>query len=263
MNQDEKVRTVRAMLYPISSPPNVQNQLFEFKINRSLDQNEEYHRTTYSIRGQRVCIDLFAAVVQLSLATVHRHARQVSSTPVFEYYISNRRTNRKGKLGVQSIITIAFLKRFAELYGFPCLRNRGTEKTCGDLILMPSDITKEEVYNKYRTKWKDLLDNAMQHYEITQTEPAKPFSYNSFCKMWQEHFSNFKIMAKGFDFCDTCIHLREKINNTDDGPEKLSFQNDMDEHRSNAQHMYTVVLKVTGQTKKRAMRFFQCCIIQF
>ncbi len=92
-------------------------------------QRAPYLTVKYVIRGNVMCRSGFMAVIQVSLATLHRHSLDVGTCKTFEIYETKRFRGRYQKTSVQTDISVAFLNRYADLYGLPCHEGAKAPKT--------------------------------------------------------------------------------------------------------------------------------------
>eukprot|EP00171_Calliarthron_tuberculosum_P000913 IDg913t1 len=188
LSEDIRIDTVRCMLLALTSPKGHKNSRIQVdteayqyrKEKRRRDGSDGYSATMYTLKGVRVCRDYFLSITQISGMTLSRHAVDVSSSPIFERYATNRDKSHYGKLSAQTVTVIAFLYRYKQLHGLMCPSGRG--RSTGELVSrLPSDTIKADVYIEYKEAWADIIDAAMT--EVNHTKrPESPLKYASFIK---------------------------------------------------------------------------------
>ena len=217
LGESNRINAVRFMLLPLTSPPNHGNDLLAWDPKRALirkwklDQRDStpHNHTVYAVRGRRICRHSFAAVVQLNVSTVNKHAQQIANGNTISPYnpaISNRRTNI---LSPQSVVATTFLLRYGELNGLQCPTGRGSTAE-RPLTWLSSDTTRQHVYEKYCTSWKGMMD----FYKSDRISNGRsiplastPLTRDAFLKVWRQYCGMVKIMKVGSDYCDRCTQL--------------------------------------------------------
>ena len=180
VNMNERINMVRGMLFCTTSEPG-QNVLMKQStissrkrtrtdseppqehdiVQQSIDASSDRCKTTtaYSLKGKRVCVKSFCAVVNLSRITVQRHALEILKSDTLRLYKSRLGESRRGKWGIQRIVVKSFLISFASDHGLECPRGRGSQDE-SPIIILPSNFTKRMVHEKYKSKWI-VLKNAV------------------------------------------------------------------------------------------------------
>jgi len=201
------VRAILLVLLAVASPTGDTNELLRCDSSsrkRTRRTHEEAYCTTkYCIRRKRVCRAGFAAVVQMHPRTVNRLGKSVTSSEGFHVADGAAKANRKGKLTVQSIVVLAFLKRYGELNAMSCPTGRGSTED-EPIHWLPSETTRSSVYEIYRTEWGGILEGASRGGVALPTEPL---TQNGFVKVWRAQAPTLRILKSGSDFCDTCTQL--------------------------------------------------------
>jgi len=238
MKEEVRLNTVRAFLFATSSPASKDNQLFEWAKKRKGNVTETYNSTCFCILGQRLCLKMFIAIVQVSEKSIQYHARDVTQGPKYKLYISNSPFSRKGKLGVQTVLAKSYLHRFAQLNAFFCPRNRGADNIEEVIQLLPSDTSKVTVHKNYEKEWPYLITSAINECNWQGQVPETPLGRTSFGRVWKIHFPFLKIMNKGSDFCDTCIKYRNLIETFPIGTDRSDVESLLMSHRNHAENEF-------------------------
>ena len=105
--------------------------------------------TANALKGTRICINAFAAVLQLSTATIWRHCTEISNSKTVQWYETSKNKNRMEKHGIQRIEIHAFLLSIARDYGMECLRGKGSMDEAPLRLLSPN-FTKTTLYAQYK-----------------------------------------------------------------------------------------------------------------
>ena len=101
MAADDRINTIRCMMLALASPIGTKNAILSnsrtpAQKHMRRHQNENSHCVTaYSLRGQPVCRDAFAAITQVREQTLSIHSSSVSSANKFAPYITRRCESRK------------------------------------------------------------------------------------------------------------------------------------------------------------------------
>lgn len=129
----DKALFVYNMLFAVAAPPDV--TIESQQESRASHRKRSGRQTAnlpgrmtiyYAIKDIKVGRSAFTAVVQLSEATIRRHALQVAAYTVPAICNTNHSTTRKGKFGLQKTDVEAFLKSLASLHALECSRGRGS-----------------------------------------------------------------------------------------------------------------------------------------
>jgi len=134
LSQDEKVDKLRTILHaigPIATEP-TQNA----KVN-------------YQMKGNKLCYNGFLAIIQLSRATLQRHATEITHSNQVSSYKSKFDQRRQGKCSVQTEIVLLFLKRMSNLYGLPCPIGRNSSEN-NPVRYLPVALTRKLVFQARR-----------------------------------------------------------------------------------------------------------------
>lgn len=234
LSETERGNALRAILLAITAPTGDINDLFcgdTSSRKRSRRTYEEANCTTrYCIRGNRVCRAAFSAIVQMHPRTVNRIGKAVANSERFQLADGAAKANRKGKLTVQSIVALAFLKRYGELNGMSCPTGRGSTED-NPIYWLPNDTTREGVFETYCTEWLSILQG--NNYEGIVL-PTEPLMKNSFVKVWRAHAPTLRILRKGSDFCDTCTQLSGLVSDATEFSIRESLSQVRDKHRKEA-----------------------------
>ena len=218
MDRVARVGFVRSMLFAIASPPQTVNTLFKdstvatrkrSRKNKELGTAPSRVTTAFSIKGQRLCLQAFAAITQLSAATISRHAKDVSGEATPDIYKTLHGTCRKAKSGVQRVVVHAYLMSVASDFGMECPRGRGSQDE-SPLLLLPSSFTKTSVYYTYKEKWQGLFQ-AFLEFRADKVRPVAPVHFNLFIRYWAVDMPTLHIASLGSDFCDTCTTLKNSL----------------------------------------------------
>lgn len=198
LNVNERIKTVRAMLFALSSKE--ENQLFPTtaKVKRSRVESSfipSRNIVFYALKGHKVCRKSFSEVVGLSAETVRRHALAVSESTTYEEYKSNMGSQRRGVWGVQRITVKAFLIHIANDFGMECPTGRSS-KDESPVRILPSHFTKVQLYNQYKEMWALLVTEVVKGNDKFKL-PDEPLSYNLFLRYWIMDFGLLKIASKG------------------------------------------------------------------
>ena len=220
MNKADRVRFLRSMLFALTSPAGVPNMLFTEatiatrKRRYSSLQNETNNgreTTCFFIKGQRVFLQTFDAIFNLSPETIRSHARDVETNPCRDVYETKHSDSRSGKRGLQRIIVHAYLMQAAADFGMECPRGRGSQDE-SPLRLLPSSYSKISLYSSYREAWAELLQGIISLRPGLQ-KPTAPIHYNLFSRYWDADMPTLRIATLGSDFCDTCTTLKNTLSN--------------------------------------------------
>lgn len=159
--------------------------------------------------GKKLCVNWFCAIVHLSPQRINRRARYIASNLFISSYQTDRDKGRTGKTSFQTKIAVGFLKRYAELHGFPCPRGR-LYNDSESVRYSPSGISRKTAYAQYTAGWEILRDGAAE-IESTAELPKKELVYDNFTRVWRQNHPNLKLSKGGTDFCDTCVSKTRKL----------------------------------------------------
>eukprot|EP00171_Calliarthron_tuberculosum_P002461 IDg2461t1 len=252
-NEVERINIIRYMLMPLVSAPGEENcfRLHERGRKRRRDQEaagmEQSGRAhiRYAIKGNEMCMHGFLAIVNLSRATLQRHAHEVACSNSIDQYKTGKGKWNKGKSSVQTQVAIGFLRRYSELNGLPCPRGR-VFNYMEPVRILPSGIARKHVYEAYEKSWADLKNCFCQEFGGEGTL-SKPLVYKSFCRVWREKYRCLQISAGRTDLCDTCVSLRRYIC-TLSGDAKVQKEAELEQHRCNARVEYSYYQKIREST---------------
>lgn len=258
LSEHERTNYVRAILFATTAMPGQVNELSEhvqvakrrkLKPSSEIDEPPDRRVTTkYALNGRRLCHNGFAAIVQMSPQVVSRHASSVGKSNFFTV-IEHASLRRKGKPSLQTVVSLMFLERHAEVYALACPTGRGSDKDA-PIRYFPSDKRRAAVHDEYKKQWSDLIPAASEHINFKGYDPEEPLNYKSFCKVWHTNFPTLKIMKIGSDFCDTCTKLKNQIeHSTSDLKDALS--NALNIHRKIAKEEFLNYRKVQNSIRDR------------
>ena len=212
MSERDRSNAVKSMLFALTAGPDKSNDLRDVPDNarrkeRLEKEGRRFATTYYALQGQRVCRPVFAAAVQVHPRTISRYARDVSLASTLELADGSNRGNRQDCLSPQSVIAIAFLKRFGDLNAMPCPTGRGSTDESA-VRYLPSSMTVDDVYKNYEEQWETISPCVLDR---NGKPPPQPLFKPSFKKVWRERVPYLRFCRKGSDFCDTCTHLSHSI----------------------------------------------------
>ena len=98
MGREARFNAFRVMLLALTARPDTQNQLRRSSMMTIRTQ----HRTFYALRGNVLCRNCFAGVIQLHPASISKHVLQTSSTDTITPYKTLAFKRRKTILGAQT-----------------------------------------------------------------------------------------------------------------------------------------------------------------
>lgn len=149
------------MLLPLTSPADCAKELSERDPHKGLTRKRNRETSVpnckitviYAIKGRRICRSDFAAVVQVHPVTIKIHSKSIAedhTVTVYSPTISNRRHNI---MTPRTTVLLTFLDRYGQDHGlkFPTGRGSTDER---HLTRLPNDVTKDDVYTKYKLCWK-------------------------------------------------------------------------------------------------------------
>ena len=151
---------------------------------------------------------MFANLVGLNANTIARHAKYVTMTPSFLLYETRHNESHAGKLGIQRRIVDGFLEYVSSTYGLECPSGRGSAMEA-PLMVLPSDMTRTEVYGEYVEKFEGLSNSVNE--ECAADVSRCPLSFSAFTRCWDKGHPTLKVAKKGSDFCDFCVTMRNDI----------------------------------------------------
>ena len=195
----------------------------------------------YALRGKNICRNVFAKVLNVSDSSISNQSISVCPSVSFSSYSSQREKGRKYKLSAQSVITIGFLNRYAELNGMPCPRARGVSDEHVTRVL-PSSTTYHNVYLTYKREWNNLAAEGLDCGFINSL-PQHPQSFVQFRRVWTSHYSSLKIAPRGSDFYDYCT---SKFNHSLSlsGNERIEVLDELNEHKSIAKSEFNSYIQL-------------------
>ena len=118
-----RIDTLCCILLCLSSPPRISNELMESN-TENIEARKRRRRSSearsdctirYVLRGKTMCLSMFSAITQVSPRVIQLHAADFSSSNTFGRYENKHSSARKGKIGANRMIVIAFLKRYSEV----------------------------------------------------------------------------------------------------------------------------------------------------
>ena len=244
MNESSRVNAVRFMLLPLTSPAHHGNELLSWDQQRALTRKRKleqpesipHNRTVYAVKGRRICRHSFAALVQMNVSTVNKHAQQVAEGSTVARYdppISNLRMNI---LSPQSVVATTFILRYGEMNGLQCRTGRGCTPE-RPITWLSSDTTRRNVYNKYCTIWESMMDfyKSERIKSGSSTVLAStPLTQDSFLKVWRQYCGTVKIMKPGLDYCDRCTQLGNILQTDLDDDTRACLTKYLAEHKAEA-----------------------------
>lgn len=252
LNQKERIEKLRTILLCLTSPPEVPNSLFSTS-QRNRKRSREMQRThtqstKYALKGYSMCIHGFLAIVQVSEATLFRHAREISDCYSVDKYETDRHLSRAGKFTVQTVTALAHLARYAELYGLPCPSARYSSID-GIVRFLPASISKLDVYNDYYDQWSTIMVAACKE-NPTHAAPKNPLVRRAFQKVWNQYFPNLRECRGGTGYCDTCQTLSATISECHDVATKSRVTEALEKHKSDAKSEFHFYQKCTELCKQ-------------
>ena len=145
LSETDRGNALRAILPAVTAPTGENNDMLygdNSSRKRSRRTFEDANCTTrYCIGGKRVCRAAFSAIVQMHPRTVNRIGKVFANDDKFHLADGGAKASRKGKLTVQSIVALVFLKRYGELNGMSCPTGRGSIED-NPIHWLPSDTTR-------------------------------------------------------------------------------------------------------------------------
>ena len=114
----------------------------------------------------------------------------------------------------------------------PSARGGATKGGKPHLFFM-SRNSKMVLYCKYKQKFPDLVQAAIDTGSIRGVAPATPLQYLTFLNLWRSYCSEVRIFKSGSDFCDVCTAYRNKLEPTEN--ETANFKRHVDEFREERQ----------------------------
>ena len=114
--------------------------------------------------------------------TVNCIGKFVANDDKFHLEDDGAKASRKGKLTAQSIVALAFSKRYGERNGMSCPTGRGSIEEKNPIHWLPSDTARKGVYEAYGTEWLSILRGT--NYQGIAL-PTELLMKNSFAKVWR------------------------------------------------------------------------------
>lgn len=193
MKQQDRTHAVRCMLLSLVPPRGTVNDLNEGiarlvdgrKKRRRLDCSKARVTTKYVLRGKRLCVNAFSAIVQLNPPTVSELSTVVLTNKEFTISEILHGNRRKGNRTVQSTAVLAFLDRHSDLHALSCPTGRGSVDE-NPIRWLPIDHSKAFVYDIYSDAWKDIVEAAFHVHTTVTEKPKAPLTKDSFCKGWSQ-----------------------------------------------------------------------------
>ena len=169
----------------------VLGQLQAFQRNVSTDESTQ--RNTYMeflFHGRRVCRETFMFLHTLSQKKYRTLLVHYSNAGLVSREHGNLHStphNRVPFEAIQAIVT--FITRFAEIHAMPLPGRMPNHKS--KALLLPSDISKSEVYRQYKQACTDELSH-------------KPVSWAKFHNIWSTILPHVDTMKPSSDLCFEC-----------------------------------------------------------
>lgn len=201
----------------------------------------------YAMRGRKLCRDAFANLVGLNANTITRHAKDVTMSPSLLLYETRHNESHTGKLGIQRRIVDGFLGYVSSTYGLECPSGRGSAAEA-PLMVLPSEMTRMEVYAKYVDKF-DCLWKAVAE-ECGGDVRRCPLSFSAFTRCWDKGHPTLKVAKRGSDFCDFCVTMQndiEQLHPSDERHECLSELLRKHKDAARAEHDFYKTLLTTSR----------------
>ncbi|KAI0559432.1 hypothetical protein FGB62_152g00 [Gracilaria domingensis] len=148
MSQEHRSNTVRGMLLALSAPSGRENELMSWDTHHAQDRKAKRRKTgsssshvttCYATKGHRMCMYGYAATVQLHPRTIRQFALEVSTATEYKWKENEHSKGRKGRLYLQSLVALAFLRRYAQVNAFCCSTGRGSS-TERPIQWLPNDV---------------------------------------------------------------------------------------------------------------------------
>lgn len=248
LTETDRSKFVRSMLLSMTSPEGVTNELLgghTASRKRTRRASEDAYCTTgYYIRGKPFCRAAFSTFVQMNSRTVNRLGKFVTSTESFHLAERASKPNNKGKLTVQSIVAIDFLKYYGELNSISCPTRRGSTED-ESIHWLPIHTTRAHVHKNYRSEWEPILK--IKDYQGASL-PTEPLMQNIFEKLWRAHAPWLRIIKSGSDFCDTCTHLSSLVSSATEFSMRDSITQVRNKHREEAAEEFFFYKSIQNST---------------
>ncbi|PXF49578.1 hypothetical protein BWQ96_00648 [Gracilariopsis chorda] len=117
--ETNRSNTVRVMLLAVTSRESETNELVRGDLTSQKRTRhtcaDAYCTTRYCIRGKGVGRAAFFAIVQMHSRTCNRFGKMVASSERFQIDDGGAKAHGKGTLTVQSVVALAFLKRYGKM----------------------------------------------------------------------------------------------------------------------------------------------------
>ena len=194
------------------------------------DLQEGYGITVFSIKGKRVCKNIFAATFLVHPRTLNTYSKDLLHNNGFFSAENKNCIYRKGKVSIQSQIIIAFLERYSEINALACPTGRGSIRE-HPVKLLPSNTSKRDVYDIYIKEWQNIVYGIKNEFPEKFKIPNSAVSNDHFGRIWKDKVSWLKIVSKGSDFCDTCTYYRSSIDTALNPQVKHELINSLKIHR--------------------------------
>jgi len=114
----------------------------------------------------------------------------------------------------------------------PSARGGATKGGKPHLFFM-SRNSKMVLYCKYKQKFPDLVQAAIDTGSISGVAPATPLQSVTFLNLWRSYCSEVRVFKSGSDFCDVYTAYRNKLEPTEN--ETANFKRHVDEFREERQ----------------------------
>lgn len=131
----------------------------------------------YAVRGQRIFRSAFAVLTELNKQKITRHSRSLAMTPAFLSYETSLHESHSGRLSTRRVIVDAFIDHTAATFALEFPKPRGSHDN-NTFKLLPSDMTRVEVYNSYSVIFSGLREAVLER--VTTRIPDKPLSFSAF-----------------------------------------------------------------------------------
>lgn len=259
MSITQRLSIVRCIIYAMGiAGSEVTNELvgnrthqLDLKRRRTLYNGNKHSVTeqkrsslVYCMRGHKLCREAFAHLFELNSHTISRHARKVTLAPKFLLYETRLGESHAGRIGVHRQILDGYLNYIQSTVALECPSGRGSAED-RPVMLLPSDMTRTEVYADYVESFPKLASAAKEHVETAV--PDDPLTFSAFSRYWDRGHANLKVSRKGSDFCDLCTSLRSDIDALHESDERHScLSNLLRDHVSAARREHENYRTVQG-----------------
>jgi hypothetical protein len=149
----------------------------------------------YMLFGKRLCKAAFQAltmsgekIVKTALGLVGRLSSQEAD--------HNRGRHRKGVPHLRTMSAVNFIRRVAQLEGYPCPVIRGYHRE-RPVILLPPQLSKMGVFRLYIQACA----------AGAAADPQSHLKTAAFLGAWQEKLPHIRVKRSSIDFCDICTRL--------------------------------------------------------